>query len=185
MKKIVILMFVLILTSCATNYVPLPSKNITTSEKYAILKTKEYTLIIDYRYWIKEPQNLTDFFTTFYVSIYNNTKKNLDIKSSDFHLVDEEGKQYDIVSLEDIYSVMIPRDNGFKFLTEDDKTDRQNMIAARQEARRNIMDYSLSYGKTMPGAKKTGYIFFNHLPYKNKKCKIFFKNHTIEFVRMK
>jgi len=184
MKKIMILMFVLVLASCATNYVPLPSKNISTSENYAILKTKEYTLIIDYRYWTKTPQNLTDFFTTFYVSIYNNTKQNISVEQSDFYLTDEEGKQYDIVPIEDIYNVMIPRDDSFKFLT-DDKTETQNIIAARQEARRNIMDYSLSYGKTMPGSKKTGYIFFNHLSYKNKKCKIFFKNHTIEFVRMK
>lgn len=185
MKKIFILMFAIIAASCATNYVPLPSKKITVSENYALLKTKHYTLIIDYRYWIKEPQNLTDFFTTFYVSIYNNTKQNIIVKPSDFHLVDEDGKQYDIVPIKDIYRIMIPQDDNFNLLTEDKNKNNNNIIEKRQEARRNIMDYSLSYGKIMPGAKKTGYIFFNHLPYKNKKCKIFFKNHTIGFIRLK
>ena len=174
MKKFMILMFALIMTSCATNYVPLPSKNISRSENYAILKTKTYTLIIDYRYWIKEPQNLTDFFTTFYVSIYNNTKLDIVVNLSDLYLVNEEGKQYDIVPIEDIYRVMIPRDDSFKFLTED-KNETQNIIAARQEARKNIMDYSLSYGKIMPGVKKPDTSFLIIYLIKIKNAKSFLK----------
>ncbi len=187
MKKIIYFFILLfLLTSCAINYRPIPSKNIKISQDYAILKTKNYTLIIQYKYWIKTPQNLSDYFTTFYLTLINKSDKPINVEPNDIYLIDQNGKQYDIVPIEDIYNLMFSKDTNLQLLfDEKNQQEYQNLLQERQDAKRNIMNYSFSFGKLMVGAKKTGYIFFNKLPSDNKECKVIFKGHTIKFIRTK
>ena len=185
-KLISVFILFVLLTSCVTNYRPLPGKHIKVSDKYAIIKTKSYTAIIDYRYWVKEPQNLSDYFTTFYLTGINNSNKPITIKPSDIYLIDQNGKQYDVVPIEEVYHLLFAGQENMQMIYEQkDETEYKNMILERQESRKNIMSYSFSFGKLLVGAKKTGYLFFNHLPSDNKLCKIAFKNHIVKFMRTK
>ncbi len=186
MKFIYLFLLLVIISSCAINYQPVPQPGVLISENYAILKKTDYTLIVEYRYWIKTPQNLSDYFTTFYITVINKSKKVLNISPADIYLLDENGKQYDVVPIEDIYNLIFTGEENIKLLfDEKDENEYKNMLYEKQEAKKNIMNYSFSFGKLVKGAKKTGYVFFNKLPADNRKCKIIFKGDAISFIRTK
>ena len=69
----------IVFSSCSIKYVPVKSADIAITDDFAVLKDKDVTFAVENRYWIKDPQNLTDYFTTFYVSIKNNANHTIEI----------------------------------------------------------------------------------------------------------
>ena len=181
-RTIIFLILLGILFSCSVRYVPLETAGVRVENGFAIVKTADYVLTLSNRYWTKEPQNLTDYYTTFYVSIRNKTGKEMTVKPSDFVLLDENGNQFDAVLPEQVLELMIPKEINFNSLidmTPEQKQMRENW----QDAKNDLMYESFHFGKIYQGARKNGFIFFPQLKSQNKKCTIIFQEKKIDFVR--
>jgi hypothetical protein len=184
-----------VFSSCTIKYVPVASPDISITDDYAVIKGKDITFAVENQYWIKEPQNLTDYFTTFYVSIKNNTNQKIEINSNDIILLDENDNQYDIVDLEFIERMLLPKQIEYLVIENIDESeepvmdakqvleDQQEALEKWRESQANLIIYSLTLGEIHPGAKRSGFIFFPRLLSKNNKCKILFRDKTIEFIR--
>ena len=177
----------LLLVSCVAKYQPVRSKDISVSEDYAMLKTEEYTLAVAYKYWIKEPQNLTDHLTALHIVCRNKTTDEVNISPNDFHLLDSDGNQTDIILPDKIASLLIPNEPYYDPLITDQNILGEYKYAAeeRMSARSNLMTESFSFGKILPGAKKSGFIFFPRLENENDAFTVSYKGKLIQFVRKK
>ena len=92
MKKIsfnYIIIFFAFITACSMQYLPVKSAQVDTTEKYAIFKNTDYIIIVDQRYWGKEPQNISEYFTSFYITIKNKTDDKVSITPQDIILLDD------------------------------------------------------------------------------------------------
>ncbi len=182
---------------CSIKYLPVPSPEITITEDFAVFKTNEMTIAVENRYWIKEPQNLTDYFTTFYVTIKNHSADVINISADDISLLDERENQFDPVSMNYIEKMLLPKqleyllisnieDNDIfdnDSLLDEMKNDRNEFLEQWREAKRNLITYSFNFGSIKPGAQKSGFIFFPKLEAKNETCNINFLNKNIPFIR--
>lgn len=170
------------LSGCTTLYLPVASENITVSESYGIIKTAEFTLAVANKLWVKEPQELTDYFMTFYITVRNKTAEKIPISPEDLSLLDEYGNQYDIVLPGQVMNLLMPEDiifdRNFLFEEEDDQ-----VYENWKEAKNNLIMESFNFGTILPNAQKTGYLFFPKLKSQNKQCKLIFQGHQIDFVR--
>ncbi|MCF7793609.1 MAG: hypothetical protein K9M95_07820 [Candidatus Cloacimonetes bacterium] len=185
----------IVFSSCSIKYVPIQSADISITDDFAVLKKKDITFAVENKYWIKDPQNLTDYFTTFFVSIKNNTDRRIEINEADIVLLDEYENQYDVVSLDYIENLLLPKQIEFLYIdtieqTDGEDSDRLQMLEKQKdtlekwrESKKNLITYSLHFGTLHPGAQKSGFIFFPKLSSKNNKCKIIFRDNTIEFIR--
>ena len=193
-KRLLLLLIVLmlIITSCTVKYMPVESQDVKVTDDFAVVKTKAWTFAVENKYWIKEPQDLTDYFTTFYVSIKNRHKKEMEINPSDINLLDEEGNQFDVVMLDYIEQMLLPKQLDYLVITnlEEDLIETQEIFEDHRrildewrEAKKNLITYSFHFGKILPGAKKSGFIFFPKLDSKNNSCQIIFHNNKINFIR--
>ncbi len=180
--RTVLFLLILFMFSCSIKYFPIESKNITVSEGHAILNTKDYVFAVKNKYWVKDPQDLTDYFTTFYISFKNKTNKKVNINSSDINLLDETGNQYDVVLAEDVLNLLIPEEVAYEQFTTITQEEEQ-IYKEWRDAKNNLMSDTFNFGMVLSGAKKSGFIFFPKLPSNNKKCEIIFKDHSIEFDR--
>ena len=199
MRKILLVLAAVVLScvfaSCSIKYVPVASPEISITDDYAVVKSKEMTFAIENQYWIKEPQNLTDYFTTFYASIKNNTEHSIDLNASDIILLDENDNQFDLVELDFIEKMLLPKQIEYLIINSIEESDdllqdsqqflqdQQDALERWRKAKTNLITYSLSFGSIYPGAKKSGFIFFPRLPSQNNKCKIILRDKTIEFIR--
>jgi hypothetical protein len=182
-----------IISSCTIKYIPVKSENVIITDDYAVIKTKAWTFAAENKYWIKEPQNLTDYFTTFYIQVKNRQNKDMEIKSSDISLLDEEGNQFDVVSLDYIEKLLLPKQLEYLVIAniESEKLtdtqqlfeDQRRILEEWREAKKNLITYSLSFGKIISGAKKSGFIFFPKLASGNKSCQLVYRNNKIQFRR--
>jgi hypothetical protein len=207
-----------IISSCTIKYIPVKSENVIITDDYAVIKTKGWTFAAENKYWIKEPQNLTDYFTTFNIQVKNRQNKDMEIKSSDISLLDEDGNQFDVVSLDYIEKLLLPKQLEYLVISnienekltdtqqlfedqrrileewreaENEKLtdtqqlfeDQRRILEEWREAKKNLITYSLSFGKIIPGAKKSGFIFFPKLASSNKSCQLVYRNNKIQFVR--
>ena len=182
-----LVLFSFVLTSCVARYLPVSSTNISISEDYAVLKTPEHSLAVAYKYWVKEPQNLTDHLTAIHIVLRNKTEEELLVSSSDFHLLDSEGNQTDVILPEQISQLLIPDEPYYDPLISDENILNEYIYAAEQRmsARSNLMTESFHFGNILPGAKKSGFIFFQKLEGDNAGFKISYKGNLIEFIREK
>ena len=190
-----LIMIIFSLVSCTIKYVPVPTQHIVISDDFAVMKDTEFTFAVENQYWIKEPQNLTDYFTTFYISVKNRTSDKMDIDLGDVVLLDENGNQFDAVTTEYIEQMLLPKqleyliintieeNDNEKITAEDALRERQNRLEDWREAKQNLLTYSFHFGNILPNAKKSGFIFFPKLPAKNNRCKVVFRNREIEFIR--
>lgn len=180
-KAIIGLMFLLV-TACAIKYEPVESESVTVSNGHAVVRDEKFILITENRHWVKEPQNLSNYFTTFFVSIQNRTSDNLMISLDEFTLLDEEGNQYDAVAPDNVVKLLIPEEIMFDPVRE--LSHRQNyQIEQWRDARRNLMTDSFSFGTVLQGARKSGFIFFPRLSPRNQELKLIFRDYIIEFTR--
>ena len=190
-----LIMMIFSLVSCTIKYVPVPTQHVVISDDFAVMKDLDYTFAVENQYWIKEPQNLTDYFTTFFISVKNRTSDKMTIDMGDVVLLDENDNQFDVVTTEYIEQMLLPKQleyliintieetNNEKISAEDALREKQNRLEDWREAKQNLMTYSFRFGNILPNAKKSGFIFFPKLPAKNNKCKVVFRNREIEFIR--
>ena len=183
------------LVSCTIKYLPVPAQHIVISDDFAVVKESDFTFAVENQYWIKNPQNLTDYFTTFYISVKNRTSEKLDIELGDVVLLDENGNQYDAVTINYIEQMLLPKqleyliintiedDDHVKTTAEETLREKQDRLEEWREAKQNLLTYSFHFGNILPNAKKSGFIFFPKLPAKNNKCKVVFRSREIEFIR--
>ncbi len=180
--RILIILLGGILTSCSVKYIPVPSKNITVSDGYGILKQEDLIFAVSNKYWIKEPQNLTDYFTTFHISVKNKTDEKIKIKAEDISLLDIEGTQFDAVGTDYVLELLVPEEiayNSYLEIPEEHRHIWENW----REAKKYLMSDTFNFGYILPGATKSGFVFFPKLKSVNKKCAIVFKGQTINFTR--
>ena len=199
-KVIQIIIIILITVSCSIKYVPIPTKDIIITEDFAVYKAKDYTFAVENRHWIKDPQELTDYFTTFFVTIKNRTSEAMEIKPSEIGLLDENGNQFDIVSIDYIERMLLPKQMEYLMIANleddlfDDDTKKDSVfdelldnqkehLEMWRNAKRNLMTYSFHFGPIQAGAQKSGFIYFPKLEAGNRQCKISYRNKHIPFVR--
>ena len=151
------------------------------------LDDKDYTLAVSYKFWVNEPQNLTDHFLGLHIILQNKTSNELSVSWQDFSLLNSEGMQFDVVLPETIMMLLIPEEPYFKPLemNEEILNEHKYEKEQRMEAKRNLMAESFHFGKILPGARKSGYIFFPKLESDNKLFKLIYRNEEIEFVKEK
>ena len=180
--KLFSLIIMSIIISCTIKYIPVPSKMVSVTDNHAVIKMKNYIIITENKYWVKEPQNLTDYFTTFYITIINRTEDKIKIIPQDFSLLDENGNQFDIIDNEQIEKLLLPQEIKFEPIIN--VTDKQQQLLENWiNARKNLMSESFHFGSILPKARKSGFIFFTRLPSDNKKCDLIFKDNKINFIR--
>ncbi|MBT3168654.1 MAG: hypothetical protein HN952_04955 [Candidatus Cloacimonetes bacterium] len=201
MKKILLLLVLLIFISCTTKYIPVRSENVTVTEDFGVLKTKNYTLAVENRYWDKAPREVADYFTTFYITVKNRTSEKMKIKPENIGLLDEDGNQFDVVSLDYIEKFLLPKqmeylmisnieDDLFDFETEDEKNifeklvdDQKDFLQRWRNSKRNLMKYAFHFGTIQAGAQKSGFIYFPKLEARNNSCQIIFRGKNIDFIQ--
>jgi len=182
MKKIILLFTVVLIISCSIKYVPVKTASVIIAEDIAIVENPEFTFAIENRYWIKEPDNLSDYFTTFFVTIKNKTSQKLELDPSDISLLDQLGNQFDVVSIDYLENMLLPDDFELNIKKRIDNTN-PDYVEEWRDAKQNLITYSLHFGAILPGARKSGYIFYPKLNAKNFECRIIFKDNVIQFVR--
>ncbi len=174
-----------ILAGCAYNYSPVSQNGIMTEEDYAIVKDSTGLSAISYKYWYRDPQNISDYYSTFWVSIQNNTKKKISIMPSDFILLDANRNQMETVPPEMVLKFVM-RENDFSVSRFN--VDNEQLLQEtnkRIESERNVMTYSFGFGDLLPNASKNGYIFFPRLPSQNNVIYLIYKGKEITFQKKK
>ena len=195
MKRFIfpLLLLVLIFSACTIKYVPVQTDGVTITDDFGVNRTKAYTFAAANEYWNKEPQELTNYFTTFYVSIQNRKRDDLEVEMSDFGLIDQNGNQFDVVTQDYIENLLAPRQIDYLLINENEKepidteeffNEQKQVMEDWRTAQNNLITYSFHFGKILPGAKKSGFIFFPKLESVNAKCELRYNNRIIKFIRL-
>jgi len=87
-------------------------------------------------------------------------------------------KQIEYLILENIDSGNEPLTDAKLILDE-----QKNALEKWREAKTNLITYSLNFGEIRPGARRSGFVFFPRLLSKNNRCRILFRDKTIDFIR--
>jgi phage anti-repressor protein len=171
-----LLLLVLIFSACTIKYVPVQTDGVTIADDFGVNRTKAYTFAAANEYWNKEPQELTNYFTTFYVSIQNRTRDELQVEVNDFGLIDQNGNQFDVITHDYIEKLLAPRQIDYLLINENKEelldteeffNEQKAVMEEWRTAQNNLITYSFHFGNIMPGAKKSGYIFFPKLESEN------------------
>ena len=189
---------ILLLLGCTAKYMPIQSQDVILSEYFGIVNNDNYQFAAENRYWSYEPDEFADYFIAFYVVIKNRTDENFQINSNDFALIDENGNQFDALDNEYLERLIEPNrlellndihDSGSHFFDQNEDDDllneHQTALERWQKARENLIRYVFRFGELRSGARKSGYIFFPKISERNKKCRLIFKDSTIEFSKLK
>ena len=178
-----IILSLLLLNSCTTRYYPQSTERISVVDNYAILEKDGIVFAISARLWTREPQRLSDFFTTYHIIVKNQSQQPVTISPTDIILLDEETNQYDALTANDLFEVLFYddyiRDKFNPFTQTDDIFSGGDRITARV----NFMQDAFHFGDILPGARKAGYVFFRKIPTRNRQTTIIFRNEEIVFIR--
>jgi hypothetical protein len=135
--------------------------------------------------WSKDPQFLSDHYSTFWIKIQNNSSVPVQFDKNNFALLDQNRNQLDSVLPELVLEAMLQDESLYidRFMmslqTQQDRSQKRLMI------QQNIQKESFSFGEILPRASKQGFIFFPKIPYENKSITFVFKNKEITFQRLK
>ena len=188
-----ILLLVLIFSACTIKYVPVQTDGVTITDDFGVNRTKAYTFAAANEYWNKEPQELTNYFTTFYVSIQNRKRDDLEVEMSDFGLIDQNGNQFDVVTQDYIENLLAPRQIDYLLINENEEelidteeffNEQKQVMEKWRIAQNNLITYSFHFGKILPGAKKSGFLFFPKLESENAECELRYNDRSIKFIRL-
>lgn len=184
LKYIGILLLILFSIGCTTVYYPVSSQQVEVTDNFAVIKNDSLLLIVSYDFWVKEPQELTDYFISFNVTIKNRTREKMLVKPSDLSLLDELGNQYDAVLPEEILNLLIPEEILFDQFSQFDE-ETGIIYENWRESKNNLLTESLNYGAILPQAQKSGFVFFPKLKSKNNSCQFIYKDFKIDFLKEK
>jgi len=173
---------VISLAGCTTNYAPQISERVKIVDNYAVIQNEEVLFAVAPQLWTKDPQEVSNYYTTLYLTVKNQTKETITVHPNEIKILDEERNQYDVQSVEKVSEIFLWNDPFFdRFAPFNDKFEKS--LNDRTLARANIYQDAFSFGDIMPGAKKSGYLFFNKLPTKNKQLTVIFDGEEIVFTR--
>lgn len=190
--KLVILAVLLLISACSVQYLPVGEPHSQIINDAYFYRDVETELIAQNRFWNQEPQNLNDYFTTFYISVKNITDDQLTLNKSDFALLDQNGNQYDPLNVEDIEDLLLHDQLENYILTEiedqDDKhlidyNRKQNILENWRRAKRNLIADAFQYGNIYPNANRSGFLFFPKMNPKNDQLTLIYKGNSFKFSR--
>lgn len=195
MKRFIFPLFllILILTACTIKYIPVETDGVIITDDFGVKRTKAYTFAAANEYWNKEPQELTNYFTTFYITIQNREREEMQAEITDFGLIDQNGNQFDVVTQEYIENLLVPRQIDYLLINENEEelidteeffNEQKQVMEQWRIAQNNLITYSFHFGKILPGAKKSGFIFFPKLESQNTECELRYNNMSINFIRL-
>ncbi|NQT64689.1 MAG: hypothetical protein HQ554_00725 [FCB group bacterium] len=195
MKRFIFPLFllILILTACTIKYIPVETDGVIITDDFGVKRTKAYTFAAANEYWNKEPQELTNYFTTFYITIQNREREEMQAEITDFGLIDQNGNQFDVVTQEYIENLLVPRQIDYLLINENEEelidteeffNEQKQVMEEWRIAQNNLITYSFHFGKILPGAKKSGFIFFPKLESQNAECELRYNNMSINFIRL-
>jgi len=195
MKRFIFPLFllILILTACTIKYIPVETDGVIITDDFGVKRTKAYTFAAANEYWNKEPQELTNYFTTFYITIQNREREEMQAEITDFGLIDQNGNQFDVVTQEYIENLLVPRQIDYLLINENEEelidteeffNEQKQVMEQWRIAQNNLITYSFHFGKILPGAKKSGFIFFPKLESQNAECELRYNNMSINFIRL-
>ncbi|MCF7912024.1 MAG: hypothetical protein K9M99_05820 [Candidatus Cloacimonetes bacterium] len=192
MKMITGIAFVLLLSSCASHYLPVGGPGLTVINDAYLYQDTDYELVALNRYWVRDPQDLNDYFTTFLVTVKNRSGEKLNITNKDFALLDENGNQSDPLSLEQVQDILLNNQLQYLVVKNLEEQDEQKLITIRDQtdtleewrrAKRNLMSDSFTFGEIYPQAKRTGYLFFPKVNIKNDELTLIYRSQSLKFRR--
>ncbi len=188
-----LLLLVLIFSACTIKYVPVQTEGITVTDDFGVKRTKAFTFAAANEYWNKEPQELTNYFTTFYITIQNRKREEMQAEITDFGLIDQNGNQLDAITQDYIENLLVPRQIEYLLINENEEelidteeffNEQKQVMEQWRTAQNNLITYSFHFGKILPGAKKSGFIFFPKLESQNAECELRYNNMGIKFIRL-
>lgn len=195
MKRFIflVLLLVLIFSACTIKYVPVQTDGVTITDDFGVKRTKAYTFAAANEYWNRDPQELTNYFTTFYISIQNRQREEMLVEKTDFGLIDQNGNQFDVITLNYIENLLAPKQIDYLLINENEEelidteeffNEQKKVLEEWRIAQNNLITYSFHFGKILPGAKKSGFIFFPKLESENAECELRYNTMGIKFIRL-
>jgi len=178
-------LILLMLNACATRFIPLQEPGLIISDDIAVYKSNDIVLTVSEQMWVKEPQYLSDHYTTFHVRIQNNSNETINIQPRDFALLDEYRNQLDTQDHEQILDLMLQDETLYidRFLMS--VQTQQEILQRRSQIQRNIMMDSFAFGDILPRASKQGIIYFPKVKGNVNRLVFVFHKKEIIFQRMK
>lgn len=175
----------LLFTACATKFLPVQAPGLIVSDDIAIYKENDIVLTVAEQMWVKEPQYLSDHYSTFWVKVQNNTDTAYKISPSSFALLDEDRNQVDVQDYEYVLDIMMQNEELYidRFLMS--AQTQQQILQKRALVQRNIMLDSFAFGEILPRASKQGVIYFPKVKGSVKQLIFVFNNKEITFQRIK
>lgn len=187
------IMAVLLLCSgCTVRYLPASSPDASIIEDAFLYRDADSELVAQNLYWTREPENLNDYFTTFFVTVRNLSSEKLDISKADFALLDAQGNQSDPLDIHQVEEIILNDELQYlvvhkledqdekKFVTIEDQTDH---LDDWRKAKSNLISDSFAFGEIYPQAKRTGYIFFPKVNIKNDELTLLYHQAELKFIR--
>lgn len=178
-------LFLLLTSSCALKYMPVSDQGLIISGETAVWKNNDILFSVSEKMWLKDPQYLSDHYTTFWVKIQNNSSQTIQINRSDFALLDESRSQSDAQDSEEVLDLMLQDESLYidRFIMT--IQSQQEKLQRRTTIQRNITLDSFAFGDILPRASKQGIIYFQKVSGRSKQLTLVYKQKEIIFQKMK
>ena len=188
-------LLLILISSCASNYIPVGGEGLQIIDDAYLLRDDNTELIALSRYWTREPTNLNDYFTTFYVSVKNLSGEKMQIDPTDFALLDQNGNQSDPLSIIQIEDILLNEQLQYLIISNIEETDEDSFVDMPdtdtnsdileewRRSKRNLIRDSFTFGDIFPQAKKAGYLFFPKVSIKNDELTLLYRDHSLKFRR--
>lgn len=178
-------LFLLLTSSCALKYMPVPDQELIISGETAVWKNNDILFSVSEKMWLKDPEYLSDHYTTFWVKIQNNSSQTIQINRSDFALLDESRSQTDAQDSEEVLDLMLQDESLYidRFIMT--IQSQQEKLQRRSTIQRNITLDSFAFGDILPRASKQGIIFFPKVSGRSKQLTLVYKQKEIIFQKIK
>lgn len=164
---------------------PVSDQGLIISGETAVWKNNDILFSVSEKMWLKDPQYLSDHYTTFWVKIQNNSSQTIQVNRSDFALLDESRSQSDAQDSEEVLDLMLQDESLYidRFIMT--IQSQQEKLQRRTTIQRNITLDSFAFGDILPRASKQGIIYFPKVSGRSKQLTLVFKQKEIIFQKMK
>jgi hypothetical protein len=192
MKIFLGIVLMLLLSNCATRYLPVVGQGLLVINDACLYQDANSEVVVQNRYWVRDPQDLNDYFTTFHVTVKNRSGSKLNVVSSDFALLDQNGNQSDPLTVEQVEDILLHNQLQYLVVKNLEDQDEQKLVTINDQAdtleewrraKRNLISDSFTFGEIFPQAKRTGYLFFPKVNIKNDELTLIYRTQPMKFRR--
>ncbi len=186
-KWIVLFLLAIAVTACTPGYLPIGDEHVHVHNDIGYIETPVYSIAVRPSYWSYKPDNLSDYYTAFEVQVENKTHRTISVLAKDVVLLDQNRRQYDPVSTDEIIHLLIDESPSLRHFSDTPVTlrEEQEWYSDQLDARQKLMSQSFHFGDISPKATKSGFVFFQKVPVRNINLEFLFKDQTIRFTREK